>query len=80
MTEVFDNDYKLIESEIENCFRTTILKGQWGRGAGSKGVGGHYLKSDKIKSWENLDQKKSLVSLPAQEAQNNTGNKTGYNW
>ena len=24
------------ESEIENCFRTTILKGQWGRGAGRK--------------------------------------------
>ena len=45
MSEVFDNNYKLIksekmkaknESEIENCFRTTILKGQWGRGAGRK--------------------------------------------
>ena len=37
MSEVFDNNYKLIksekmkaknESEIEICFRTTILKGQ----------------------------------------------------
>ena len=37
--EVFDNNYKLIKSEIENCFRTTILKGQWGRGAGRMGLG-----------------------------------------